>query len=207
MKPAQADTLPFTGFSASVSTGVGLGLTYIRAERGDFRFSLPLGDLGGSVYSVSLGYTVPIERWRLGVAVSGSLASLSGRYRFGSPELGFTTGLDIDRLATARVELGYVPHEQWYVYGFAGRALARGTVSGEILTPFGKVGASRDGYSFGTVAGLGIEYQFNSNFSLFGEAAHYSYAGDRQVCWQQYCQRFDIEAESDTIVLGVRVRF
>ncbi len=207
--PAQADTVPFAGWYLSAATGLGSGDAEIAAQRGDFHATLPLGKATGVTRSLTIGYTVPVERWRFGLSISGGPATLSGQTRLGSNRLGLITGVDIDRLGAVRAELGYVPRDDLFVYAFAGRAIARGTLSGDTYLDSRQLAVSRSGYALGTVTGLGVEYRLNtsSTHGLFAEVGEYRFDGTVRACRQQLCQPATFRTRQVVTSAGVRWRF
>jgi opacity protein-like surface antigen len=155
---------------------------YGRVRLSDIGSFFPLPNASGYFGGFQTGYNWHFApAWLLGVEADASFGNISGNLNIP----GAIDKTEVDRLATARVRLGYVAGPSlWYVTGGAAAA----DLKWRIAVP-GTFDLGLDAWNIGWTAGGGIEYAITPDWSV---KAEYLYLGIRQQSQDWNAQTFKV---------------
>ncbi len=161
-----APVFTWTGLYVGANVGFAWNDNDVRAAPfafGPTRFSQTVGGFYGGV---NAGYNWQFGSLITGVELDAGLVSASKRSQFDAfvfPAVG-TYSSNLDGIATARLRIG-VPLDRALIYVTGGIATAN-VGTRHFATGFTTFDFRQSGWRFGWVAGAGIEYALNQNWSV-----------------------------------------
>ncbi len=157
--------LSWTGFYVGANVGYGWGTKDWTVTAGGpvTPFNINYG-IGGALGGVQTGYNFQFDHLVLGIENQWSWTNIGGS---GSRTLGpftNTMGVNVDWFTTLKGRIGFAS-DRWLIYGAGGGVWARENFTaqlGEVAGTTFAATATRSGW----VAGAGVEYALNSNWSV-----------------------------------------
>ena len=205
-----ADKKPFSGFAVGVTGALAHGEHTIDLEVLGYRASIADDTLSGSSLGLSFEYLYPISNWRVGPRLKLENGSYKASDRIGNKYVNFETSLELEKMYSASLLVGYVATPRLMPYAFLGVAASHGTIGARLNVLKYSVEDSTSGWIAGPTYGVGVMYRLTKHSELGLEYAVANIEKRYEKCAKilpQLCAAVPIVIRPQTLSLTYQYRF